>query len=220
MSFSLYEHLPTLCGNARCHAWYRRIRKETLIGRLFLGFLRVLGICSFCMARCGGRFDAFGPSELPPASSQPASTTGNANSAPQAPNEPHFYIQQYRVLGGGHLLPRVDVEAAVYPYLGPYRSATGRRAGAHARSSKPTAKKVSRRSRWKFRRRIPGVACVIVLQVMSGTSCPAQRVHGSRYFSIDQIKREAPSLQEGQSPNFSQVTHDLLVLNGHFRTDA
>jgi len=44
------------------------------------------------------------------------------------------------------------------------------------------------------------------------------RVHGSRYFSIDEIKREAPSLQEGQSPNFSQVTHDLLVLNGLARS--
>ena len=39
------------------------------------------------------------------------------------------------------------------------------------------------------------------------------RVDGSRYFSLDEIKREAPSLSEGTVPNFSQVTRDLHTLN-------
>jgi len=40
---------------------------------------------------------------------------------------------------------------------------------------------------------------VVILQVMPG-EVARLRVHGSRYFSIDQIKREAPSLHEGSLP--------------------
>ncbi len=38
-------------------------------------------------------------------------------------------------------------------------------------------------------------------------------VIGSKYHSIDQIKLEAPSLAEGQVPDFDQVQHDLVGLN-------
>ena len=41
----------------------------------------------------------------------------------------------------------------------------------------------------------------------------AVRVLGSRYFSIDQIKREGAVAAGGRSPNFTQVSHDLVVLN-------
>ena len=53
----------------------------------------------------------------------------NASVPPSAPAPSaagaavHFYIKAYRVKGGAHLLPSVEVEAAVYPYLGPYRTA-------------------------------------------------------------------------------------------------
>jgi hemolysin activation/secretion protein len=39
------------------------------------------------------------------------------------------------------------------------------------------------------------------------------RVNGSRYFSLEQIKQEAPSLQVGTVPNFNEVAKDIVTLN-------
>jgi hemolysin activation/secretion protein len=140
----------------------------------------------------------------------PAQGKDHSNAASQSQTERHFYIEEYQVEGGGHLLPRVEVEAAVYPYLGPYRTtedveqARGALEQAYRDKGYQTVSVQIPPQQVK--------SGVIVLEVMQG-EVGRLRVHGSRYFSIDQIKREAPSLQEGQSPNFSQVTHDLLVLN-------
>ena len=148
-------------------------------------------------------------SQLGSQTNQPANSSDHPSAA-QAPAENHFYIKEYRVEGGGHLLPQVDVESAVYPYLGPYRTtgdveqARGALEQAYRDKGYQTVSVQVPQQQVK--------SGVIVLEVMRG-EVGRLRVHGSRYFSIDQIKREAPSLQEGQSPNFSQVTHDLLVLN-------
>src|SRR5665213_2810171 len=125
--------------------------------------------------------------------------------------ENHFYIREYRVQGGGHLLPNVEVEQAVYPYLGPYRTTDDVEKARGALEQAYRDKGYQTVSVQIPQQQVQGG--VIKLDVMQG-EVGRLRVHGSRYFSIDQIKREAPSLQEGQSPNFSQVTHDLLVLNG------
>ncbi len=154
----------------------------------------------------------------------PSNPTSQANSEPSNPArapqgsgaggqtqvEPHFYIKEYQVQGGGHLLPRVEVEAAVYPYLGPYRT---REDVEQARGALEQAYRD--KGYQTVTVEIPpqnAQGGIVKLQVMQG-EVGRLRVHGSRYFSIDQIKREAPSLQEGQSPNFTQVTQDLLVLN-------
>ena len=149
-----------------------------------------------------------------------ASRTGNSDNQPSsvaagAPqtdqSTPRFFIKKYRIEGGGHLLPRVEVEAAVYPYLGPYRT-TGDVEQARGALEQAYRDKGYQTVTVQIpQQQVQGG--VIELEVMQG-EVGRLRVHGSRYFSIDQIKREAPSLQEGQSPNFSQVTHDLLVLNG------
>jgi hemolysin activation/secretion protein len=143
------------------------------------------------------------PNEI--ATGAPASTT-----QPTPPVVNHFYIREYRVIGGGHLLSSTDVENAVYPYLGPYRT------GQDVDQARGALEQAYREKGFQtVTVQIPPqkpAGGVIVLQVMSG-EISRLRVHGSRYFSIDQIKREAPSLAEGQSPNFSQVTHDLLILN-------
>ena len=127
---------------------------------------------------------------------------------PQA--EHHFYIQAYNVEGGGHLLPRLEVETAVYPYLGPYRTTED------VEEARTALEKAYRDKGFRtVSVQIPPQQVhsgLITLQVMQG-QVARLRVRGSRYFSLDQIKQEAPSLQEGNSPNFSQVTHDLQVLN-------
>jgi hemolysin activation/secretion protein len=139
-----------------------------------------------------------------------ATGSDHPNAAAQAQAEKHFYIQEYRVEGGGHLLPRVEVEAAVYPYLGPYRT-TG-----DVEQARGALEQAYRDKGYQtVSVQIPPQQMrhgVVMLEVMQG-EVARLRVHGSRYFSLEQIKREAPSLQEGQSPNFTQVTHDLLVLN-------
>jgi hemolysin activation/secretion protein len=123
---------------------------------------------------------------------------------------PRFYIQEYRVEGGGQLLTRDETETAVYPYLGPYRSADDVEQARAALEAAYRAKGYQ-----TVTVQIPAQHArsgIITLNVVKG-EIGRLNVLGSRYFSIDQIKREAPSLQEGASPNFTQVTHDLVVLN-------
>lgn len=141
----------------------------------------------------------------PPAESANASPAANRKDS-----TPRFYVQEYRVEGGGHLLPRIEVEEAVYPYLGPYRTA------ADVEQARGALEQAYRDKGYQtVSVEIPPQhprGGVILLQVRQG-EVGRLRVTGSHYFSIDQIRREAPSLQEGQSPNFTQVTHDLVALN-------
>jgi hemolysin activation/secretion protein len=147
-----------------------------------------------------------------PETAAPAPTAGgqgtSQSSTPQG--EPHFDVRQYRVIGGNHLLPRLAIEEAVYPYLGPYR------VNSDVEQARAALEKAYHDQGYQtVTVQIPPQQVhggVIMLQVVP-EPVGRLRVTGSRYFSLDQIKREAPSLAEGFSPNFSQVTHDLQVLN-------
>ena len=153
--------------------------------------------------------DASSPSNFPPPDGGARAAATNAPATAPRP-ENHFYIRKYEVEGGGDLLRRLDVETAVYPYLGPYRTTED------VEQARTALEQAYRDNGYQtVSVEIPPqkvAGGVIVLQVMQG-KVARLRVHGSRYFSIDEIKREAPSLKEGQSPNFTQVTHDLQVLN-------
>jgi hemolysin activation/secretion protein len=102
------------------------------------------------------------------------------------------------------------VENAVYPFLGPYRTESD------VEQARAALEQIYHEHGYQtVLVQIPPqkvAGGVITLEVVPQT-VGRLRVHGSRYFSIDEIKREAPSLEEGQSPNFSQVTRDLAVLN-------
>jgi hemolysin activation/secretion protein len=158
---------------------------------------------------------AAAPTDLASSSSPAGSIDSNANSSQSQPaaqkdTTPRFYIQEYRVEGGGNLLTRMETEEAVYPYLGPYRSA------ADVEQARGALEQAYRNKGYQtVTVQIPAQHArtgIIFLQVSQG-EVGRLRVMGSRYFSIDEIKREAPSLQEGTSPNFTQVTHDLVALN-------
>jgi hemolysin activation/secretion protein len=114
------------------------------------------------------------------------------------------------VQGGKHLLPNLDVETAVYPFLGPYRTADD------VEQARGALEKAYRDKGFQtVAVQIPPQKVqggIITLQVIPN-EVGRLRVHGSRYFSIDEIKREAPSLREGIAPNFSEVTRDLTILN-------
>jgi hemolysin activation/secretion protein len=200
---NIFRHHRDPFALRRCCAW----RKDTMIVGLLVSSVAWL---------CWPGAAAATPESPPvPAAGRDVGISvkgkDDSNAVAQTQTEQHFYIQEYRVEGGGHLLPRIEVEAAVYPYLGPYRTT------ADVEQARGALEQAYRNKGYQtVSVQIPqqkGQGGVIVLNVVQG-EVGRLRVHGSRYFSIEQIKREAPSLQEGQSPNFSQVTHDLLVLNG------
>ncbi len=141
----------------------------------------------------------------------PASLSPAAPTPAIAPKEaPHFYIQEYQVRGNGHILTQDEFERAVYPFLGPYRSSDD------VQQARAALEKAYKDKGYPFVTvEVPqqGVGTgVIVLQV-DRNEVGRLRIHGSRYYSLEEIKREAPSLSEGTVPNFSRVTQDIRVLN-------
>jgi len=123
--------------------------------------------------------------------------------------DPRMYIQEYRVKGA-HQLSRAEIEEAVYPYLGPGRTKKDVEQARAALEKAYQAKGFQTVSV-----QVPvqqGVRGVIVLQVTE-IKVGRLRVHGSRYFSPDDIKAMAPSLAEGKVVNFNDVNRDIVTLN-------
>lgn len=143
-----------------------------------------------------------------------AASSGKPSASAQPPQTPvparHFYIGQYRVVGGRHLIPRAEIEKAVYPFLGPYRTE------ADVESARTALEKAYYDAGFQtVAVQIPrqtGKGGIVMLQVVP-EAVGRLRVHGSRYFSIDEIKSEAPALAEGRVPNLTQAAHELVGLN-------
>jgi hemolysin activation/secretion protein len=111
---------------------------------------------------------------------------------------------------GNHLLSELEIDNAVYPYLGPGQSVKSVDA-ARAALQKAYADKGYETVAVE----IPPQHVqdgVVQLQVVEA---PIGRldVKGSRYFSLNKIKSQAPSLAPGEVPNFKHIRHDLIALN-------
>jgi hemolysin activation/secretion protein len=122
---------------------------------------------------------------------------------------PRLYIREYRVVGATRL-PRLEVEKAVYPHLGPARTSEDVEA---ARAS--LEKAYRDRGYQTVAVQVPpqsGRRGIVVLQVVE-QKVGRLRVRGSRYFSPEKIKRQAPSMAEGVVPDFNDVQRDLIALN-------
>lgn len=118
-------------------------------------------------------------------------------------------IFEYRVEGARILAPTA-VEAAVYPFLGP-----GRTADDVEQARAALEKAYADGGYQTVAVDIPPQAVVdgvVVLKVSEGT-VGRLRVRGSRYFSLNQIRAEAPALAEGVVPDFNAVTRDIIGLN-------
>ena len=140
-----------------------------------------------------------------------AQTSAKASTPATSPGPVrHFYVKQYLVKGGDHLISHLEIEEAVYPYLGPARTAQD------VDDARAALERAYRAKGYQtVAVQIPAQKVdsgIIVLQVMPNP-VGRLRIHGSRYYSLEEIRREAPSLAEGTVPNFSQVTRDLTVLN-------
>ena len=140
----------------------------------------------------------------------PGVATKAAQSGSDTQPERRFYIRQYRVEGGAHLLSPMEVEEAVYPYLGPYRTPDDVEQARTALENKYRDKGYQTVAVQIPPQQVKGG--IIVLQVVKN-EVGRLRIKDSHFFSLDEIKREAPSLQEGTVPNFKDVTRDLATLN-------
>lgn len=134
-------------------------------------------------------------------------TTGS--NAAAAPVSPPWYIREYRV-NGAHLIPPIEVEEAVYPFLGPGRTSEDVEHAAAA-LQKLYQDKGFQTVDVEIPAQPPSRP-VVFLQV---NEKPVGRltVKGSRFYDLDRIKRTVPSMAEGVVPNFNNVTRQTVSLN-------
>ncbi len=129
---------------------------------------------------------------------------------PAAAHAQTLTINEFTVIGN-HLLSEDEVDNAVYPYLGPGQTVRS------VDAARAALQKVYQDKGYQtVAVQIPPqhvVGGVVVLQVIE-EPIGRLRVRGSRYFSLNKIKHQAPSLAPGQVPNFNRIRHDLVVLNG------
>ncbi len=111
---------------------------------------------------------------------------------------------------GAHHLTQTEIEDAVYPFLGPGRTADDVE---QARSA--LEKAYHDKGYQTVAVQIPpqdakgGIVYLQVVEVAVGRL----RVRGAHYFSPARIKAQAPSLAEGKVINFNEVPHDIVALN-------
>jgi len=131
-----------------------------------------------------------------------------APSAVQKP-EPHFDILEF-VIDGNTMLAALDVEEAVYPFLGEDRVA-----GDVDKARDALERLYRERGFQTVQVSIPkqGVENKIIhLQVVENP-IGRLRVLDSKYHTPSEIKQIAPSLAEGSVPNLNDVQRDIVALN-------
>lgn len=152
---------------------------------------RLLAAAAFCVLSAGA------------ASAQDAS-------GPEAASQgARLDVLNYRV-EGNTVLSRIDVERAVYPFLGPQRSVDdveGARAALEAAYREAGYETVGVEIPEQDVR--GGVVRLVVTELRVGRL----RVTGSRYFSPEGIRARAPSLAEGTVPDYQQVATEIAGLN-------
>jgi len=132
----------------------------------------------------------------------------DSSAAPDA-EERHVEILEYRI-EGANLLSQSEVEAAVYPFLGPEKSLADVEGARAALEKAYTSKGFQTVGVEIPPQQVKGG--IVTLKVVEGR-IGRLRVKGSHYFDLDEIKEAAPSLKEGTVPNFDDVSTDIVALN-------
>lgn len=130
--------------------------------------------------------------------------------APAKPAEVQkFDIDEFEVQGAD-ALPQIELEAAIYPFMGPNRTPDDVEKARAALEKAYQAKGLQTVSvsvpPQNVERRI------VVLKVAEA-KVGRLRIKGSRYFDQEKIKDRAKSLKEGELPDFDDVTKDVVALN-------
>ena len=126
-----------------------------------------------------------------------------------AAKRPRFEIDEYRIEGSAKLT-QIDVEEAVYPFLGPGRTEDDVEKARAALEKAYSSKGYQTVSVSVPQQNVQGG--VVVLRVAE-MKVGRLRVKNSHYFDLEKIKQTAPSVAEGQVPNFNDVTKDIVALN-------
>lgn len=138
----------------------------------------------------------------------PALLGGMAWAAAQ-PAEGTIYIREYRI-AGAKKLSGTEVGNAVYPFLGPERTA------ADVEDARKALEAAYREKGFQtVTVEVPeqtGRAGIIVLKVVEN-AVGRLRVRGSEYFDLERIKKAIPALSPGSVPNFNDVSRQLVALN-------
>jgi len=143
-----------------------------------------------------------------PASGKPPA---QANAPAQKPSAPlqRFDIDDFAVQGADKL-PQVEIEEAIYPFLGPNKTSEDVEKARAALEKAYHDKGLQTVSVAVPQQNVTGgVVTLKVTELKVGRL----RVKNSRYFDLDRIKDSAPSLKEGSVPNFNDVTKDIVSLN-------
>jgi hemolysin activation/secretion protein len=144
----------------------------------------------------------------PPASN--AEVAPKAAAPAQKPAAPQrFNIDDFEVQGAD-TLPQLDLEKAIYPFLGPDKTAEDVE---KARAALEKAYQDKGYQTVSVAVPQQNVAGGVVILKVTELKVGRLRVKNSRYFDLDKIKEKAPSLREGTVPNFGDVTKDLVSLN-------
>ena len=169
--------------------------------------LATVAACLFLPVRAGATSAPPAASASPAPAAQPPGTAKGS-----APAEKPIYIQEYRVKGV-HMLSNLEVEQAVYPFLGPGRTREDVEKARQALENAYQAKGYKTVSV-----QIPPQQVKKGVVMLQATEATVGRltVNGARYFSPDEIKKQAPSLAPGTVPDFSDngaVARDIVGLN-------
>ncbi len=143
-----------------------------------------------------------------PAAAPAAAVTQEPPAAEEAVLGPIF-IREFRVRGSKKL-PQRTIEKAVYPYLGPRR---GEQDVEQARQALEKAyKELGYQTVYVEVPQQDPRSGVIIMQVVEAP-VGRLRIKGAKWFLPSQIKKNAPSMQEGVVPNFNDVKKDIIALN-------
>ncbi|HVQ67638.1 MAG TPA: ShlB/FhaC/HecB family hemolysin secretion/activation protein [Bradyrhizobium sp.] len=147
-----------------------------------------------------------------PVSAGRAPTATDASPPAQKPGAApvqRFDIDDFAVQGA-ETLPQIEIEEAIYPFLGPNKTADDvEKARAalekayHDKGYQTVSVSVPQQN---------ALGKMIVLKVTE-LKVGRLRVKNSRYFRLDNITSKAGSLKEGTVPNFGEVTKDIVALN-------
>jgi len=118
-------------------------------------------------------------------------------------------LNEYRVEGADQL-STVEVESALSPFLGPGRSIED-----VERARAALEKAYSDRGYQSVSVAVPKqrVSLGVVRLLVTEGKVGRLRVRGSRYFSLGEIKAQAPSVAEGVVPNLNDIVRDIFALN-------
>ncbi|PPQ31753.1 hemin-binding protein [Rhodoblastus sphagnicola] len=153
------------------------------------------------------------PAKSASAKAAGAAAKAQAPSAPSTPASPappqHFDIDDFTVIGADKL-PEIDLDTAIYPFLGPNRTPDDVE---KARAALEKAYHDKGYQTVSVSVPAQNVGNKVVRLQVAEMKVGRLRVKNSRYFDTDKIKENAPSLKEGGLPEFGAVTKDIMALN-------